>query len=117
MISAHFGRLGYNGQSELSSLSLNRNRFFRLLESFDVAANGIFGHVPGVFQVLAFGDQAGQRGDRHRVAAMLISFEESSIFVDFVATVLHFLIIAVASFNAQAYFPRWNTKSSTVISA
>jgi hypothetical protein len=78
---------------DLGCFPLYRNGLFRLLQSFDVTADGALGHGSCVLQVLAFRHKSRERGDRHRVAAVFVRFEKSSAFADSVFAVLHFSIV------------------------
>ena len=86
--------LSDHGDFHLCCFFLNRHRFAGLLEPFNVAKNGIFGHVPGVLKVLAFGDKAGERGNRHGVSSVLILLEENRVFVEPSFPIFHVQIIA-----------------------
>jgi hypothetical protein len=78
----------------LGSFPLDRNGLFGFLEPLDVTLDGVFGHGPRMIQVFAFGDKAGQGGNRNGVPPVLVGLEKGSVFVDAMFAVLPILILS-----------------------
>jgi hypothetical protein len=54
----------------------------RLLQPFNVAADGVFGHSAGVFEALALRHESGQGGHNNCIAAVLVGFAKRRVLVD-----------------------------------
>lgn len=66
----------------MCGFAFDRDGLTCFFKPLDVTLDGVFGHRPRVFQVSAFGYEAGQGGDGHCVAAMLVGFEKGVVLVD-----------------------------------
>ncbi len=81
--------LSDHGDLDLRSFPFDRDGLTSLLKPFDVAPDGILSHGSRMFQVLALGNEPGQGGDGHCVAAMLVGFEKGGVLADAAFTILH----------------------------
>ena len=59
-----------------------------LAEAFDIASDGVLGHGAGLFEGVAFGDEAGEGGTSDRESAFVGGLEQDGVVVFHLAYIL-----------------------------